>query len=35
MGWNNFIIITSLNIAIEASRDLHDLEDYEEKRGLK
>ncbi|MDO8725024.1 MAG: hypothetical protein Q7J35_03025 [Candidatus Methanoperedens sp.] len=31
MGWSNFIIIPSLNIAIEVSRDLHDLEDYEEK----
>jgi hypothetical protein len=31
MGWSNFIIIPSLNIAIEVSRDLHDLADYEEK----
>ena len=31
MGWSNFIIIPSLNIAVEVSRDLHDLEDYEEK----
>jgi len=31
MGWSNFIIIPSLNIAIEVSRYLHDLEDYEEK----
>ena len=31
MGWSNFIIIPSLNIAIEVSRDLNDLEDYEEK----
>jgi len=31
MGWSNFIIIPSLNIAIEVSRDLHDLVDYEDK----
>ncbi len=31
MGWSNFIIIPSLNIAIEVSRYLQDLEDYEEK----
>jgi hypothetical protein len=31
MGWSNFILIPSLNIAIEVSRDLHDLADYEEK----
>jgi hypothetical protein len=31
MGWSNFILIPSLNIAVEVSRDLHDLEDYEEK----
>ena len=31
MGWSNFIIIPSLNIAVEVSRDLRDLEDYEEK----
>jgi hypothetical protein len=31
MGWSNFIIIPSLKIAVEVSRDIHDLEDYEEK----
>src|SRR3972149_616940 len=31
MGWSNFIIIPSLNVAIEVSRDLHDLANYEEK----
>ncbi|MCE8429769.1 MAG: hypothetical protein J5U19_15460 [Candidatus Methanoperedens sp.] len=31
MGWSNFILIPSLNIAIEVSRDLHDLADYEDK----
>ena len=31
MGWSNFIIIPSLKIAVEVSRDLRDLEDYEEK----
>lgn len=31
MGWSNFIIIPSLNIAIEISRHLQDMEDYEEK----
>jgi hypothetical protein len=31
MGWSNFIIISSLNIAVEVSRDLRDLEDYEER----
>ena len=30
MGWSNFIIIPSLNIAIEVSRNLQDMEDYEE-----
>ncbi len=30
MGWSNFIIIPSLNIAVEVSRHLQDLEDYEE-----
>lgn len=30
MGWSNFIIIPSLNIAIEISRHLQDLEYHEE-----
>ncbi len=31
MGWTNFVIVPSLNIAIEISRYLQDLEDYEER----
>jgi hypothetical protein len=31
LGWSNFVIIPSLNIAIEISRHLNDLEDYEKR----
>lgn len=30
MGWTNFVIVDRLKLAIEISRHIHDLEDYEE-----